>query len=64
LQKIVDKRIKNIKDYNENFQNLYDEIYAEYFDYQTKYEEITDRGLNFENQKLIDKEIDEKLNEK
>ena len=32
LQKIVDKRIKNIKDYNENFQNLYDEIYAEYFD--------------------------------
>ena len=63
LQKIINKRIKNIKDYNENFQNLYDEIYNEYFDYQTKYEEITDRGLNFESQKLIDKEIDEKLNE-
>lgn len=62
LQNIVNSRIKSVKDFNDNFQKLYDEIYNEESLFQLKYDLETKHGLNVEVQNkyndIISKMID------
>lgn len=54
LQKIVDRKIKTTKDFNDNFKIYYDEIYDEYNKYQSDYDLETEHGQNIEIQKKYD----------
>lgn len=50
LQSIVDNKIKGTNDFNNNFQNLYDEHFREYLEFQSKYDLDTEHGANVEQQ--------------
>lgn len=50
LQKIVDKEVRGVTDFNNNFQRLYDKTFAEYIAFQTKYDLDTGHGSNLEQQ--------------
>lgn len=62
LQKIVNEKIKNTKEFNTNFKKFYDEIYDEYYKFQSIYDLETEHGKNIEIQKNYDNLIDQMLN--
>lgn len=61
LQKKVDNEIKSSEDYLDKFQKIYDDLYEEYFQFQTQYEIDTDNGCDGENQKKYENLIQEML---
>lgn len=62
IQKIIDNQIKGTKDFNNNFQKLFNENYNEHNDFQFKYDLETNHGNNLEVQNkyndIISKMID------
>jgi hypothetical protein len=61
LQIQVDSQIKGSKDYLHKFEKIYNDLYQEYFEFQTKYEVDTDKGRDAENQEKYNKLIHEML---
>ncbi|QBA21003.1 DUF922 domain-containing protein [Chryseobacterium indologenes] len=68
LQNIINSQIKGTKDYNDNFQKLYDENFVEYSAFQVRYDLETEHGANLEQQNkyndIIESMVNDTLNEK
>lgn len=63
LQNVINSQIKGTKDFNDNFQKLYDENFAEYKVFQARYDLETEQGANLEQQSKYDDIIERMVND-
>ncbi|WP_139348510.1 DUF922 domain-containing protein [Chryseobacterium sp. JV274] len=68
LQNVIDSQIKGTKDFNDNFQKLYDANFVEYSAFQARYDSETEHGANLEQQNkyngIIERMVNDTFNEK